>query len=470
MSTIQLIGLLNVEKWCKEFKAELTRSPQAIYTINGTFDSISELQRLCSEEIRQGPTTLTSVHANSRPSAMIQPLPNSTDWSFNGMMQEQTVSSPTAKQTEFPPKHSALSASMRSRKQTQGQDVGETEDDTPMEFTSTTYQYVEKFMEQELTEIKSQCGVTVRHELQYDGYNAIIYVQAVTSDTSGAKQRLAALFSEVGNFMTETRIPVPLAMEAEVSQLNTRRLKTLILMEKDNHCTILGKQQDVDRAEEEVTRLFNLHSKANRPANRYGFTYNLPKGSTVEVIQGDITKMEVDVIVNAANERLDHAGGVARAIRKAGGRDIDQESKSLIHHYGSIREATAVHTAGGKLNCKYVVHTVPPQWDIYRRSQEDLTRSLRLACYNSLKLASDLNVSSIAIPGLGSGVFGIPKDICAQALMTAASKFFQQYSTQSTLKRIIFIDIDPITVQEMEDQYRQVFCGTGTQLRTSKQK
>src|SRR5512133_3698536 len=91
-------------------------------------------------------------------------------------------------------------------------------------------------------------------------------------------------------------------------------------------------------------------------------TYQLTPGAVLEIVQGDITSEEVDAIVNAANEHLQHGGGVAWTISKKGGPSIQKESDAWIRHHGTVPHARPAWTSGGLLPAKYVIHAVGPVW------------------------------------------------------------------------------------------------------------
>ena len=478
---------MHIEKWSKKFNAQFTPLGKTdadglpSYTVHGTFESICGLWGLLTEETRRrAPMTQTTVNSlptdeedsnhpffdfdnsDQEPTSKGNPF-----FDFDNSGQEPTSKGkiPRDKHPVMPQKPSVTSRSSKTTKQTGGLDAEKSEDDRPMSCTATTFEYVERSMQQELLEIASQCGVSIRGEPRDDGQYANIFMKPVTSNIQRAKEQLTELFAEVNNSMVEHRIPVSPEEEAEVQKLNSSEFKTLILLE-NRFCIILGKQQDADRAQAEVTDLLRSHRTTNKQIHgSQQFTYSLPPGCTITVKRGDITQEKVDVIVNAANENLDHWGGVAKAIAMKGGWEVQQKSYEHIESYGKLKEAEAISTTAGALQCKHIVHTVPPHWDLYSRNEQETTDVLSTTCYNSLKLASHLRASSIAIPGLGSGVFGIPKHVCAKALMHAASSFFKKHSTKSSLRTIVFIDIDSLTVQAMTEEYNKVFFGKGTQLK-----
>ncbi len=120
---------------------------------------------------------------------------------------------------------------------------------------------------------------------------------------------------------------------------------------------------------------------------------------------GDITKEEVDAIVNAANSTLLGGGGVDGAIHRAGGPDILEECRKIRAKQGGCPTGEAVSTTAGRLRARYVIHTVGPVWHGGSHNEEDLLDS----CYrNSLALASQLKCRSVAFPSISTGAYGFP--------------------------------------------------------------
>ena len=149
----------------------------------------------------------------------------------------------------------------------------------------------------------------------------------------------------------------------------------------------------------------------------------------IEVIRGDITKVEVDAIVNAANEGLRGGGGVDGAIRRAGGPSILEECRKIGH----CPTGLAVITTAGRLPAKHVIHTVGPVW---RGGGEGEAELLRSAYENSLRLASDHKLRSIAFPSISTGIYGYPIDQAAPIAIGAALDFLKQ---DTRLGRVVFV-------------------------------
>jgi len=172
----------------------------------------------------------------------------------------------------------------------------------------------------------------------------------------------------------------------------------------------------------------------------------------LSVKKGDLTSEQVDVIVNAANNRLRHEGGVAKAILDRGGKVIEIESNKIIAKRKSVKDGDAVITSSGCLPCKKVVHAVGPVFRDVGLSQSKYL--LRRACLSSLNLAQDCKMTSIALPAIGSGSYGMPKDECAKAMFDAFETFVNQGNQKKkTIVDIRFVNIDDLSVQAFRTEF-----------------
>ncbi len=167
------------------------------------------------------------------------------------------------------------------------------------------------------------------------------------------------------------------------------------------------------------------------------------KDSVLELIQGDITEMKTDAIVNAANAPLQLGGGVAGAIRRKGGPKIQEECDKT----GGTIVGGAVITTGGNLKAKYVIHAVGPR---YGEGDED--RKLKNATLNSLKLADEHSLKSIAFPAVSAGIFGFPKDRCAQIML---SNVIEYLKGSTNLERVVFCLFDSETLHVFENELKK---------------
>jgi len=158
-----------------------------------------------------------------------------------------------------------------------------------------------------------------------------------------------------------------------------------------------------------------------------------PSEISLEIHAGDITRMDTDVIVNAANKNLAHGGGVAAAIVKRGGQIIQEESSKWIEVHGPISHSQPAFTSAGKINCKFVIHAVGPVWG---EGNEDI--KLLQAIHGSLVLANDLHAKSISFPAISTGIFGFPTDRAADIFMEEISAYSNNNQDQS-IQNIILV-------------------------------
>ena len=167
----------------------------------------------------------------------------------------------------------------------------------------------------------------------------------------------------------------------------------------------------------------------------------------IQIRHGDITEEDVDAIVNAANGSLAHGGGVAAAISRKAGRILDEESREWVREHGTVETGQVAVTTGGNLLCKKVIHAVGPVW---RDGKQGEPSQLESAVQNSLLKAEDLGMRSIAFPAISSGIFGFPKDLCADICLRTAVRFLQNHP-ESTLRLIRFTNIDSPTVSVFQN-------------------
>lgn len=145
----------------------------------------------------------------------------------------------------------------------------------------------------------------------------------------------------------------------------------------------------------------------------------LPSGQRLQIVKGDITQEAVDAIVNAANSHLQHGGGVAGIISQRGGPQIQAESNTWVRLKGPISHEEPAYTSAGKLPCRYVIHAVGPVW-----GEKDEDAKLTAAVQGALRLADRLELASIALPAISTGIYGFPIERAARVILLAIEKFF----------------------------------------------
>ncbi len=165
----------------------------------------------------------------------------------------------------------------------------------------------------------------------------------------------------------------------------------------------------------------------------------------VQFVVGDITKLEVDAIVNPANSEGEMGGGVAGAIKKSGGKKIEQEAMELA----PIPLGNAVVTSAGKLKCDYVIHAPTMIVPVQRTSAEKISGAVTAA----LQVATELNIGKLAIPGMGTGIGRVPVENAVKAISDA----IRQFSTSSNaISEVIFVDKNEELVQAMENDWNDI--------------
>ncbi len=182
----------------------------------------------------------------------------------------------------------------------------------------------------------------------------------------------------------------------------------------------------------------------NQEISRFQF----PNGAVLTLVHGDITEEAVDAIVNAANSYLKHGGGVAAAIVRKGGKMIQEESDQI----GYVPVGKAALTTGGKLPAKYVIHAVGPRW-----GEGDEDNKLQSAVKSVLVLAEQKGFKRIALPAISAGIFGFPKERCAEIILKTIQNYFQEHPN-STIQEVRIVLFDQPTLNAFKSKFQVIFA------------
>jgi O-acetyl-ADP-ribose deacetylase (regulator of RNase III) len=182
--------------------------------------------------------------------------------------------------------------------------------------------------------------------------------------------------------------------------------------------------------------------------------HDLTSGQIVRLIHGDLTEEKVDAIVNAANAHLVHSGGVAGAIVRKGGQEIQIESDTWMRDHGSVPHERPAITSAGRLPCRYVIHAVGPVW-----GEGDEDAKLRSAVIGSLALADEKSLTSLAFPAISTGIFGFPKDRGARVILEAIVDYFND-RLDSSLSEVHITLIDEPSVTIFADEFGHRWPGS----------
>jgi O-acetyl-ADP-ribose deacetylase (regulator of RNase III) len=167
----------------------------------------------------------------------------------------------------------------------------------------------------------------------------------------------------------------------------------------------------------------------------------------VELREGDLTEMDVDAIVNAANNDLQLGGGVAGAIRRKGGDAIQQECDAI----GSIPVGGAAITTGGKLRARYVIHAASMQL-----GGETTARALRSSTAHALRIAAERGLQSIAFPAVGTGISGFPIPECARIMLLEVAEHMKK---PTSVEKIYFVLFDARALSEFQKALKEIAGG-----------
>jgi O-acetyl-ADP-ribose deacetylase (regulator of RNase III) len=166
----------------------------------------------------------------------------------------------------------------------------------------------------------------------------------------------------------------------------------------------------------------------------------------LRIVQGDITKLAATAIVNAANSSLLGGGGVDGAIHRAGGPQILAECQQIRARQGGCKVGQTVLTSGGRLPAAYVIHTVGPHWNGGHKGEPEKLAN----CYrNSLQLALENQLESVAFPGISTGIYGYPK---AEAAVVAVREVRQWLAAHEWPREVVLVAFDEETKQLYEQE------------------
>ena len=289
--------------------------------------------------------------------------------------------------------------------------------------------------------LMQKTGVYQHPALSYDVQTATININCDDPTVKEkVKEELLTAYRELmmGGKLKEHAFPIDDIQQANVivdecSKVFNHTYFRYVSEKKEIKCLSTDARQM-----QNVRRRFICIKNAQKVKSVY---LDLPKMSRKVTIKlGDITEEEVDIIVNAANDHLVHAGGVAGAIDKASYGAVQKESIKLIKETGTLPTGEAViTTAGGKLKCNFVVHAVEPKAYEHKDQCGPLLRS---ACVNSMLLAQHNKAKSISFPPISSGLFGVSKELVANVMLSSLCSYTCSDPELLNDVRIVIID-DP---------------------------
>ena len=181
---------------------------------------------------------------------------------------------------------------------------------------------------------------------------------------------------------------------------------------------------------------------------------NLHQNLIFQLAQGDITLEDLDAIVNAANSQLQHGAGVAGAIVRRGGPKIQNESNDWVREHGPVTHEAPAYTHAGDLTCRYVIHAVGPIWG---SGDEEL--KLHSAVHGCLDLAEKLNLKSLAMPAISTGIYGFPKELASSVIINSIREYFIT-NPPSSLALIRLVIFDTETQSAFTETWDKIFSAS----------
>jgi O-acetyl-ADP-ribose deacetylase len=165
----------------------------------------------------------------------------------------------------------------------------------------------------------------------------------------------------------------------------------------------------------------------------------------IELVQGDISDVKADALVNAANNELWMGAGIAGALKRKGGLEIEREAMDK----GPVEVGEAVFTSAGKLDARYVIHATVMGADLKTNAGY-----IKLATYNALVVAEALKAGSVAFPALGTGIGAFPIRECARIMLGVIADYDKEVKTG--IRRVIMVLFTPVAFKEFEEEYRKL--------------
>ncbi|XP_041642867.1 protein mono-ADP-ribosyltransferase PARP14-like [Cheilinus undulatus] len=190
-------------------------------------------------------------------------------------------------------------------------------------------------------------------------------------------------------------------------------------------------------------------------------------GVLVSVSKANICSLRVDAVVNAANEELQHIGGLALALLKAAGPELQKISNDYVSNHGKLSPGDAVVTDACDLPCKYIVHAVGPRFSDFDR--KTAVSRLKRAVRESLQEAERVNCTSIALPAISSGVFGFPVDLCGETIAQAVREYCDSPGSEGSLTEIHLVDNNDNTVKVLATAINKEFSDLGPTMTVPQQ-
>nr|XP_009942545.1 PREDICTED: poly [ADP-ribose] polymerase 14-like [Opisthocomus hoazin] len=297
---------------------------------------------------------------------------------------------------------------------------------------------VVQFVEEEKSDVYlalRKKGVTVR----FDTKTPCICLSGPRAEVPKA----VATFEKILSSLYWKNVPVD---KPGVKEFFTERKDSCVFEAKQKFSCLIRLKEEEEQKPEKV---------GDKEERKLYYKKMLPDGVVVAVYKGNLCNYPADVVVNASNEDLKHVGGLAEALLKAAGPELQRECDEVVRKNGSLQPGCAVITGAGKLPCKNVIHAVGPRW---RKEEADkCVHLLRKTVKKSLQLAETYNYRSIALPAISGGIFGFPLQTCADSIVSSIKETLEESMGDSSLKEVHLVDGVEEMVQILSETVKKVF-------------
>lgn len=266
----------------------------------------------------------------------------------------------------------------------------------------------------------------------------------VTGTNEGVKKAMENVYN-LASQVESQKVPIDKPGMRRVLNRNNGR-KMLNLLENENNCVIEFFEGEKDASSKDVMEEEKGDERIEKESE---CTFLTPQGKMIKVFKDNICDRNVDVIVNAANTKLQHLSGVSKAILDAGGEAIQHECDDFIIQQGSVLEGQVVVTSAGKMPFKKVVHAVGPSWRKEATREKAIGKTPREEKYLSYAVSNALDAArhfkSIALPAISTGAFEFPHGLCAKIMVDATVQFCEE-NPNCYLSEIQFTSTDDAVV------------------------
>ena len=309
-----------------------------------------------------------------------------------------------------------------------------------LEFPRGSRRFLSKYQEHELRIIQEELNkyCTVIKGIAED--EEVV----VTGTNEGVKKAMENVYN-LASQVESQKVPIDKPGMRRVLNRNNGR-KMLNLLENENNCVIEFFEGEKDASSKDV---MEEEKGVERIEKESECTFLTPQGKMIKVFKDNICDRNVDVIVNAANTKLQHLSGVSKAILDAGGEAIQHECDDFIIQQGSVLEGQVVVTSAGKMPFKKVVHAVGPSWRKEATREKAIGKTPREEKYLSYAVSNALDAArhfkSIALPAISTGAFEFPHDLCAKIMVDATVQFCEE-NPNCYLSEIQFTSTDDAVV------------------------